>query len=205
MYYKLTSQSLQTHNDFQWTVGEWFSIKAHLRGKNDLCTNSWFHCYNNLLLATLLNPAHAQINNPRVFRCYVKGSRKLSPDHKTGFAFMKLGEELTLPEVSLTQRRAFGILCAKEVYSGDGRWVQWAGKWLSGTDRSIKTSEKAGCVVLVKNTLIDYAKYSAMYAANAVSFKSHRYVAKCVADAAAHAAYAREIDLVAMAEKAIGY
>ncbi len=40
-----------------------------------------------------------------------------------------------LSNMSTTQKVAFGILCAVEVYK-DKDYIQWADKWLSGKDRT---------------------------------------------------------------------
>ena len=53
--YKLTNQEMQTHNGFQWELGEW----QETSGEGGLCGPGWLHYYSDPLLAVLLNPIHA--------------------------------------------------------------------------------------------------------------------------------------------------
>ena len=128
--YKLTDQNMQTYDGFQWTLNKTETAD----GKGDLCGPGFLHAYTDPLLAVLLNPIHADIENPRLFRA--EGTIKKT-DHglKVGCTEMTLLEELPLPVITTTQRIAFGILCAKEVCK-DAVWVTWADAWLLGKDRA---------------------------------------------------------------------
>ena len=88
-YYKLTDQNLQTYNGFQWTPGKW----EQTDGKGELCTKHWLHCYNDPVLAVLLNPIHANVQNPRLFEIEVKGKKKSNQGLKFGFTRMRLVEK----------------------------------------------------------------------------------------------------------------
>ncbi len=141
MYCKLTDQDLQTYKGFQWELNVWKKIaKANQVGV--LCSESWLHCYDDRLLAVLFNPIHAAIANPRLFRCNVRGKKLSDPGVKFGFTQMRLMAELELPEISLTQKIAFGILCAKEVSKEEG-WNRWADAWLDGSDRTKESAKTA--------------------------------------------------------------
>jgi hypothetical protein len=129
--YKLTDQFLRTHNGFQWAPGVW----AKTDGTGDLCGPGWLHCYASPLLAALLNPIHAKIENPRLWKCEVRGEVKTDRGLKEGWTEMRLTAEIALPEISTEQRVRFAILCAKQVYHDPG-WNQWANGWLDGTDRA---------------------------------------------------------------------
>jgi len=135
--YKLTDQSMQTYNGFQWTMNNTETAD----GEGDLCGPGFLHAYTDPLLAVLLNPIHAGIENPRLFRA--EGTIKKT-DHglKVGCTEMTLTEELPLPVITTTQRVAFGILCAKEVYK-DAGWTRWADNWLSGKDRTAARAARA--------------------------------------------------------------
>lgn len=146
--YKLTNQDLTTHNGFKWEIGK---FAPELEGAGDLCSNKWYHYYHDPLLAVLLNPAHANINNPRGWIVDALGKHKDDNGIKGGCTKMRLVKEIELPIVSKEQRVAFAILCAKEVYK-DKEWNLWADNWLSGEDRTADAS---------------YAAYSASYAAYA--------------------------------------
>lgn len=116
MYCKLTNRNLQTHNGFQWTLKEWYTIDPICRARTEhLCTTAWFHCYNHPIIAVLLNPIHADIEKPRLFRCNVKGMKKTDSGLKFGFTYMRLAEELTLPEVTAAQCNRLIRLCVSEI------------------------------------------------------------------------------------------
>jgi len=172
--YKLTDQSMQTYDGFQWTLNKTETAD----GKGDLCGPGFLHAYTDPLLAVLLNPIHAGIENPRLFRA--EGTIKKT-DHglKVGCTEMTLVEELPLPVVNTTQRVAFGILCAKEACKS-AEWIAWVDNWLSGKDRS----ERAA-----------WAAEAAAEAAAEVVWAAE------AAEAAARAAEA--IDLIAIAQKAM--
>ena len=129
--YKLTDQNMQTHNGYQWKLQEW----QETNGKGELCGSGWLHYYSDPILALLLNPIHAAIAAPRLFEAEIAG--KVEGDHglKAGCTKMRLVKELQLPAVTMEQRIKFGILCALEVYQ-EPSFVQWAAKWLDGSNRS---------------------------------------------------------------------
>jgi hypothetical protein len=87
----------------------------------------------------LLNPIHANFETPRLFIAETKGRGKHDKGLKSGYKEMRLIKEIALPEITLTQKIAFGILCAKKVYK-DIAWNKWANKWLNGKDRSKKSA-----------------------------------------------------------------
>ena len=95
MYCKLTDQNLQTHNNFQWELGEWYEIPKEDQGGN-LCSSSWFHCYNDPRLAVIFNPIHTNFNNPRLFEIEVEGNCKEDKNVKFGFTKMRLVKERLL-------------------------------------------------------------------------------------------------------------
>jgi len=174
--YKLTDQNIQTLNGFQWKLGE----EKTASGEGGLCSSGWLHCYTHPLLAVLLNPIHANISKPLLFEAEVSGKMKDDSGLKQGFTSMTLIKQLDLPKISATQKVAFAILCAKKVSKSKG-WSEWADKWLSGEDRSQEAAAKARAE-----------------AAEAVK-------AWAAARAAARAAAKADIDLIALAEEAMGY
>ena len=126
-------------------------------GERDLCSPDWLHFYSDPLVGMFLNPIHANIKNPRLFRVKVEG--KGLDDHglKCGYSRAKLIKELTVPQISSVQRVRFAILCAKKVYK-EKEWNKWANNWLSGKDR---TEESAAIVA--------YAAESVAYAAESTA------------------------------------
>jgi len=195
--YKLTDQNMRTHDEFQWELGKEVTTDGN---SNELCNKHWLHYYHHVLLAVLLNPAHAQINYPRLFEAKALGKHLDDKGLKGGCTKMTLVKEIELPEITLNQKIAFGILCSLEVYK-EPSYVKWANNWLSGVDRTAYTARAAYAAAV-------YAAYAAaVYAAYAV------YAAAAYADArAAYAAYAAayadadaDIDLIKLAKKALKY
>lgn len=170
--YKLTDQALQTHCGFQWTVGEW----EETDGTAGLCGPGWLHFYSDPALALIMNPAHANIRKPRLWRVEVSGEFKADRGLKCGWTRARLVEELPLPDVTPAVRVHFAILCAKAAYS-DEAFLAWADGWLNGADR---TAAAASCA------------YAASYAS------ASSYAAETAASAAAYAASAA-YDLAAYA------
>jgi hypothetical protein len=169
--YKLTNEKMQTHGGCQWELHEW----KETSGEGDLRGPGWLHYYSDSLLAAFLNPIHAKFENPRLFQVEVAGKVKEVHGLKLGCTRMRLTEELQFPAVTMEQRIKFGILCALEVYN-DAKFVQWANRWLDGTDRSKKA-----------------AAWAATAAARAANWAAD----------AAWAAKIKEIDLIAIAKKAM--
>ena len=130
--YKLTDQNMRTYKDCRWEVGKW----KETSGKGELCGDGWLHCYSDPLIAVLLNPIHANFNPFRLFIAETYGWGKHDKGLKSGYKTMRLIKEIEAPLVTRTQKAAFAILCAKQVYK-DARWAAWADKWLSGEDRTV--------------------------------------------------------------------
>jgi hypothetical protein len=198
--YKLTNQNLQTHNGFQWEVGKVYTVDGAI---NQLCNRHWFHYYHSPELAILLNPIHAGIINPRLWEVSATGKHLDDCGIKGGCTKMKIIKEIEIPEVTMINRVAFGILCAKAVYK-ETEFNEWADKWLSSVDRSSYAAYAAASA--------DYAAYAAAsadyaaYAAACAAANAAANAADCAARAAAYAARAAAytaIDLVAIAKEAM--
>ena len=177
--YKLTDKKDQTRNATQWGTG----ITHTTNGEGDLCGPGWLHAYEDPLLAVLHNPIHGNFKAPHLWEAEGEGEVKRDGQMKIGVTNLTTVRRIDLPVVSTVQRTAYGILCAKSVYS-DVKWNQWADKWLSGEDRTEASALAA----------VYAARYAAVYAA---------------ADAARAAEYAastgKPIDLIRIAKKAMTY
>jgi hypothetical protein len=154
-YCKLTDQDLRTYNDFQWELEKTETIDT--KG-GELCSNDFFHYYTDPLLAVILNPIHACIENPRIFLVKPSGETKDDNGLKMGSKELTLVEEIELPEITKVQKIAFGILCALEVCK-EPDFIKWATGWLDGSDRS---TERAAAY----SAAAYYAAYAARSAAN---------------------------------------
>jgi len=208
--YKLTDQNMQTHNGFQWELG----VEKTTGGSGDLCSSGWLHAYTDPLLAVLLNPIHANFQNPKLFVAEGKGESKSDRGLKVGYTSLTLIEEMAIPEISHEQRVRFAIFCAKEVCKNTA-WNKWADDWLSEKDR---TSYAAAAAAAAAAYAADGdAAYAAAYAADAYAYAAYAadayayaaYAAAYAAEADAYAAYAAasaaaaNVDLIARAHKAM--
>jgi hypothetical protein len=195
--YKLTTQDMKTRkgysNETTWEIGKWVESTGDIA--KGLCSDAYIHWYSHPLLAVLLNPIHANIENPRLWEVETDGKELTNGHLKGGSRRVRLIQELPIPEITTEQRVRFAILCAKRVYE-DEAWNAWADEWLSGANQSYVAAYAAA------NT------HANAYAAVAVAYAAANAdadVAAANADAAVAAANAdATIDLIAIAEEAIG-
>jgi hypothetical protein len=203
--YKLTSQKMTTYGGTKWELG----VTRTASGKGILCGSGWLHYYSDPLLAILFNPIHANILNPRLFRCEASGKIMDDLCRKAGTTELTLIKEIDVPEITLAQRIAFSILCSKKGYK-DSSWNSWADKWLSGEDRSTKSAYAArDAAYAAYAAAATYAAYSAAYAAAAaIAAADTAATYAAAADAACAADYAADaaiLDLVSLAQEAMKY
>jgi hypothetical protein len=211
--YKLTDQDIRTHNGFQWELGK----EVITDGENEeLCNKHWLHYYHHPLLAVLLNPIHAKIDNPRLFEVKALGKHLNDNGLKGGCTKMTLVKEIELPEITLNQQIAFGILCSLAVYK-ESTYILWANDWLNNVDRSAARAYAAANAASNANAAADaaYAAYAAADAADAARYAACAAAAAAAARYAAAAAAARyaaadaaadaNIDLIKLAKKAFKY
>ena len=128
--YKLTDRDGQTWNGTQWGPG----MSHSGTGEGELCGPGWIHAYEHPLIAVLLNPIHANFENPRLWEA--EGEVGLRDGQlKCGCRTLTTIREIPLPSITTEMRVRFAILCAKEVYACLS-WNAWADRWLSGEDRT---------------------------------------------------------------------
>jgi hypothetical protein len=204
--YKLTDQDNKTRSDTLWGPG----VKHTATGDSySLCTNDLIHAYEDPLLAVFISPLHVNYSNPKLWKAKTT-CKKIVRDGqmKCGVKSLTTLHEIPLPVVTLTQRVAFGILCAKKVCS-DTKWNKWADKWLSGEDRSVESAKYAAAVAYnaARVACAAYAAYyAAYYAANAACYAAcYAAVAYHAADAAGAAYNATSVDLKEIAREAMKY
>jgi hypothetical protein len=136
--FKLTNENMSTYLGCQWEIGK----AKTTNGNGKLCGPGWLHAYESPLLAVLHNPVHAGYQNPRLFEAESSGRIKKDGQMKCGVTRLTLVKEIKIPEVTIIQRIAYGILCAKEVCK-DKSWNKWANNWLNGKDRSALAARAA--------------------------------------------------------------
>jgi len=179
--YKLTNQDLTTYEGCQWTLGEW----KETSGEGELCNDGWLHCYSDPLLAILFIPIHANIENPKLFEAECEGKRKDDGQLKSGFSRMRLVKEIEVPEITITQRIAFGILCAQKVYK-EKKWNKWARNWLDNIDRTAEAAWAAAEAEWAAAWAAEAAAEGAATAAWAAARAAAEAAAAWAAETAAH-------------------
>ena len=192
--YKLTKQDLTTYANTKWVLNEW----KETSGNGELCTGGWLHCYTSPLLSILLNPIHANITNPKLFKCEVEGKYLGDYGRKEGWTRMRIIEEIEVPQLSEINKIAFGILCALEVYKNK-KFVLWANNWLENKDRS---KESAAAAYHAANS----ASAAAYHAASAAADYAYYAADAAAANAASYAARNKKnINLIKLAKRCLEY
>ena len=207
LVYKLTDQKMQTLGGFQWEAGK----IREASGDGPLCSKGWLHAYESPPLAVLHNPIHANIANPRLFSADTLDGEILRDGMmKLGSTRLVLLEEIPLPQISLTQRAAYGILCALEVYR-EPSFVFWASRWISGEDRSAlaawvarTAAAAAWAATAAEREAAGWAAGWAAWAAAWAAAREAAWAAARAADAAASAMKYR-LDIKSIAEVAMTY
>jgi hypothetical protein len=183
MLYKLTTQDNKTRKETLWGEGV-----AHVApGEGPLCTKGWLHAYTSPLLAVLMNPAHADINNPKLWEA--EGDVGMSSGTKVGCTRLKTLREIPLPEISPATKVRFAILCGKAVYK-DKTWNEWADRWLSGVDRTVNAAAADANAAYAARAAAAYATAAAAHAAYATAAAAYATAAAAHAARAARAGYA---------------
>ena len=146
--YKLTTRAGTTYCGFQWTPSKWVKTS----GDGPLCSPAWTHWYDTPELAAFLNPIHADIADPILWRGETDG--KFLEDHglKYGATRGRILEQVPLPEITTEQRVEVGIVCALLVCH-EPRFVAWAEAWLSGHDRSPEAAWAARAAARARHPL----------------------------------------------------
>jgi len=137
--YKLTDKDGKTWGNTRW--GEDVSHRAK-KGKMEFCTDTSVHYYTDPLLAAFFNPIHANFKNPVLWEGKAKGRTK-TDGMKSICKEFTTTKQMPLPAITTEQRVEIGIRCALKVCNIQ-EFADWAGKWLSGEDRSAVRANIAG-------------------------------------------------------------
>ena len=202
--YKLTEKDNTTKNNMKWKIGNKNIVRKC--SNPELCSGDVIHAYKDLNFGLLMNPRHANIDNPNIYEC--KGKVVVEDWDKVGVFELTPIKKLKTPawyKDEETRKRVyirFAILCAEAVlpiwnekYPEDARprnAIEAAKKYL-----------KTGKIDAASAAAADYAAANtAAYAANAAYAADAAYAA---ANAAANAAYRsnKEIDFIKLANEAI--
>lgn len=139
--YKFTDTTGMGGDGRQWgagvthtTTGEYYPHRPE---------QNWLLCEHSPLTAALLGPIHDGANYPVLWRAEVT-TNAIEPH---GGRLMVTGlttiEDVPVPVVTATQRVAFAILCTlADTTRERAEWNRWAGRWLSGADRSRESAAR---------------------------------------------------------------
>ena len=185
--YKLTDGDGKTLNGTQWGPG----VSHSGTGEGGLCGPGWIHAYEHPLIAVLLNPTHANFQNPRLWEA--EGEVGLRDGQlKCGCKTLTTVREIPLPSITTEMRVRFAILCAREAATADAAWKEWeawADRWLSGGDRSGASADAAATAARATYDAAARAAYDAAAWAAEAAYRAAYDAADAAADAAAEAAY----------------
>jgi hypothetical protein len=224
--FKLTDAENKTRN-VTWRENMTFSVELMDR-KPELCSKGVIHAYQNPNLALLLNPAHGNFKNPKLWAC--TGDVVVTDWGKCGCYMLTMGKNLPHPEwYDDEAKRAyvmvqFAVLCAESVlpifeasYPKDNRprkAIEAAKEYLRAkTDAAADAAADAAHaahVAYAADAAADAAAYAAYaahaaHAADAAAYAA-TYAAYAAAYAATYAAYAADIgdlDFGYIADKAV--
>lgn len=158
--YKLTNSNARTYNDTQWGAG----VTHKASGEGQLCGPGWLHAYTDPLLAVLLNPIHANFEEPRMWES--EGQVGIT-NHglKVGCTTLTTVREIPLPNITVEEKVRFGILCALKVYK-DESFVTWAKNWLIRANRTEAATVVAETMAkaVAKATVTETTRVAAMAA-----------------------------------------
>lgn len=197
--YKILRRDMTSYRGCKWALGEWKESDE----LGPFCAPGGFHGYEYPLLAALHSPIHGATRNPRLFEAEADGEIAHEGQMQLKAQRMRIVREIPVPKVSMEQRIAYAIYCAKAVYY-DPEWDHWADAWLSGEDRSKQAAADAGDRMIrmaeeqwwLGNVV--HEAWAAACAAWAAADANERWAAE-----AAEYANIEGVDLIACAERAM--
>ena len=157
-WYKLTDKDGYTRkgkeNECLW--GE--NITHIATGKGSLlCSRDLIHVYRNPLIASFMNPSHADFKNPLLWECEANGECAHEGQLKSGFKTVTTIRRIDLPVITLEQRIRISIYCALKQYSAPS-FVKWANAWLDGSDRSARAAEAKFDLLTIIKSVVEEGK-----------------------------------------------
>jgi hypothetical protein len=189
--YKLTDQDGNTFKNTHWEEGTRHEIEKTLRDKNKpLCSSSYLHAYENPYVAVFMNLVYMNIRNPILWQATGRVIRRQG-QLKCGCFSLTTHKKLPLPVITMNQRIAVAIYCAL-VNCSNENFKFWAGRWLSGEDRTQSAAADASAANAAYAAASDasaaaaanVAATSAAYATNAAANAADAYVTNAIANAA---------------------
>jgi len=211
--YKLLTQDQTSYGDCKWEIDEW----KETSGEGSLCSHGWLHFYSHPLLAMLLNPIHANFDLPTLWEAETDGQWLDDRGLRHGVTHARITRRPALPVITTAHLVRFAILCALECAQSDG-FRAWAARWLRGGERTYDAAYAAyaayaalrGRRDVFANAANAAAAHAAAAAAAYAALRGWRDVFAATTEerlggalAAKAAAHTAELDLIALAERAI--
>lgn len=148
--YKLTTQDWKTRAGHE-NEALWGPRVTHTAtGCGPLCSEGFLHAYTDPLLAVFMNPVHASIIDPVLWKC-TGDVKETDGGLKVGCTSLTTLKIMRLPRVTLVHRVAFAVLCGMTICK-DKAFTEWAQRWLSAEDRTSGSSEHLGWTKWQKTT-----------------------------------------------------
>ena len=182
---------------------------SRVKGELIMCHNG-LHFYQHPLLATFFSPIHG--NEYKALWSGVP-SGEIIHDNQVKSVCQKwtTTERIDLPEISMIQRTEISIRIALLVFGNNDDFVEWAGRWLSGEDRSESAARSAAWSAAwsAARSAARSAAWSAESAARSAAWSAAGNAAWSAAWSAAESAArsaesAAEIDILAVIKEVIG-
>lgn len=137
--YKLTDKNDQTRGGCQW--GE--NVSHTTDGSGELCGPGFTHWYTHPLLAVLFNMLHGRYDLSTAHLWEGEGEVvKTNYGLKVGCTTARTIRRIPIPEVSITQKKAFYVLAKMQLKQSEA-WLSWMTAWLEDKNRS--TRRKTPC------------------------------------------------------------
>ena len=153
--WKWTSAEMRTRGGEPPTTCQWGEGVEHTvePWRGELCAAGVLHCYDDPLVAVLMDPAHGRYSrdNGRLWLCEWSGRTVVAPD-KRGVETLRTIRAVDPPAITTEQCVEIAIRASLVVLPVARRWAEgagrgdvithldevelWAVRWLDGTDRS---------------------------------------------------------------------
>jgi len=203
MRYKLTDENGQTYGGYEWGPG----VSHSAPGTGELCSDGWIYVYDSPCVAVMMNPCHADFENPRLWECEVSGKELDDHGLKRGVQKCMTVQEIPVPVLTTEQRVEIAIRCALRVWSNVD-FTRWAERWLDGTDRSAAAAWAAWMAISEETIWLDTSALEvavgAAWGATCCGWVLETAASKAVWAAASKAVWAAalnaEIDITAVIE-----
>lgn len=163
-----------------------------------MCTDSVLHFYDSPEVAALMNEAHADIKNPVCWESEIDATA-VHDGLKGGAKRLTTLRRIDLPVITYVQAVEIALRITMRLPGLPAEWTEWAGKWLSGIDRS---KEAAWAAVAAEAVVAAEARAVEAEARAAVALAAEAAAWAAVAVGVAWAAKANAVEAVAWAAMA---